>query len=93
MEQPLMSWWIFVCFQKGPILEWAVFYTKPDILFPLWVFRCLNIKISILMIKIVKNEVNSPYIVYLSFGELISTKRGHYRFLQDIQDLQTLQIL
>jgi hypothetical protein len=40
-----------------------------------------------------KNEVNSPYIVYLFFGELISTKRGHYRFLQDIQDLQTLQIL
>jgi hypothetical protein len=40
-----------------------------------------------------KNEVNSPDIVYLFFGELISTKRGHYRFLQDIQDLQTLQIL
>jgi L-rhamnose isomerase len=40
-----------------------------------------------------KNGVNSPYIVYLFFGELISTKRGHYRFLQDIQDLQTLQIL
>jgi hypothetical protein len=27
-----------------------------------------------------KNEVNSPDIVYLFFGELISTKRGHYRF-------------
>jgi hypothetical protein len=24
-----------------------------------------------------KNEVNSPDIVYLFFGELISTKRGH----------------
>lgn len=43
-----------VYFQKGPILEWAVFYTKPDILSPLWVFRCPNIKILILMIKIVK---------------------------------------
>jgi hypothetical protein len=27
-----------------------------------------------------ENEVSSPDIVYLSFGELISTKRGHYRF-------------
>jgi hypothetical protein len=65
----------FVCFQKGPILEWAVFYTKPDILSPLWVFRYPNIKISIFIIKIVKNEINSPYIVYLFFEELISTKR------------------
>jgi hypothetical protein len=24
----------YVRFQKGPILEWAVFYTKPDILSP-----------------------------------------------------------
>jgi intergrase/recombinase len=44
----------YVSFQKGPILEWAVFYTKPDILSPLWVFRCPNIKISILIIKIIK---------------------------------------
>jgi hypothetical protein len=29
-----ISKWYIVRFQKGPILEWAVFYTKPDILSP-----------------------------------------------------------
>jgi hypothetical protein len=60
---------------------------------PLWVLRCPNIKISILIIKIVKMR-STLHILFICPLKSWSQQKGDTTdFLQDIQDLQTLQIL
>jgi hypothetical protein len=56
------------------------------------IFRCPNIKNIDFNNKNSKNEVNSPDIVYLFFGELISTKRGHYRFFTRFTNITNIII-